>query len=57
MKSKTDLFVTITCIIFLMANLAAIGPKGRSRAKEAACLSKLMKWGQIFQAYTADNNG
>ena len=40
-----------------MANLAAIGPAGRSRATEAACLSNMMKWGQILQVYTAANNG
>jgi hypothetical protein len=62
MKSKTaftkkDLLVVLGCIIFLLANIAAIGEGGRKRAKAAACLSNLLKWGQIFQAYTADNDG
>jgi len=57
MKTKKDTLVVIICIIFLMANLAAIGPGGRRRAREALCLSRLMAWGQVFQAYTAANNG
>lgn len=55
--TKTDFVVVLACIAFLLANIAAIGQGGRSRAKEAVCLSNLMKWGQVFQAYTADNDG
>jgi prepilin-type processing-associated H-X9-DG protein len=62
MKSKTtftkkDLVVVLICIAFLIANIAAVGQIGRKRAQDALCLSNLMKWGQIFQAYTADNDG
>jgi hypothetical protein len=61
MKSKTaftkkDLVAILVCIAFLIANIAAIGEGGRKRAKRAVCLSNLYKWGQIFQAYTADND-
>jgi hypothetical protein len=55
--TKKDLVVVLVCIIFLIANIAAIGEGGRKRPKQAVCLSNLLKWGQIFQAYTADNNG
>jgi hypothetical protein len=55
--TKKDIIVVLVCIIFLLANIAAIGEGGRMRAKEAVCLSNLYKWGQIFQAYTADNDG
>ncbi len=55
--TKKDIIVVLVCFIFLLANLAAINEGGRIRAKEAVCLSNLHKWGQIFQAYTADNDG
>jgi prepilin-type processing-associated H-X9-DG protein len=55
--TKKDVVVALVCFTFLLANLAAIGEGGRMRAKEAVCLSNLHKWGQIFQAYTADNDG
>jgi hypothetical protein len=62
MKSKTthtkrDVAATLACIVFLLANLAAIGPRGRRYAKQALCLSNLHKWGTIFQQFAADNNG
>jgi prepilin-type processing-associated H-X9-DG protein len=55
--TKIDLVVVLVCIVFLLANIAAISEGGRKRAQEAVCLSNLYKWGQIFQAYTADNDG
>jgi hypothetical protein len=55
--TKKDIIVLLACLIFLLANFAAIGESGRKCAKEAVCLSNLLKWGQIFQAYTADNDG
>ncbi len=54
---KKDLVVVLGCIVFLLANIGAIGPRGRQRAKEAVCLSNLRKWGLIFQMYAQDNNG
>jgi hypothetical protein len=55
--TKKDIIVVLGCIIFLLANIAAISEGGRKRAQAAVCLSNLHKWGQIFQAYTADNDG
>jgi hypothetical protein len=55
--TKKDLVAVLICFIFLLANIAAIGEGGRKRAKAAVCLSNLHKWGQILQAYTADNDG
>jgi hypothetical protein len=55
--TKKDLAVVLACSIFLAANIAAVGEGGRKHAKRIVCLSNLHKWGQIFQAYTADNDG
>ena len=55
--TKKDIIVALICFIFLLANIAAISEGGRKRAQAAVCLSNLHKWGQIFQAYTADNDG
>ncbi|MBN1391803.1 MAG: hypothetical protein JW947_03260 [Sedimentisphaerales bacterium] len=55
--TKKDLVVTLLCIVFLLANIAAVGEGGRKRAKRLVCLSNLFKWGQVYNAYTADNNG
>ena len=55
--TKKDVIVTLGCLIFLLANLGAIGTGGRRRAKEALCLSNLRQWGSVFSAYTADYDG
>jgi prepilin-type processing-associated H-X9-DG protein len=55
--TKKDVTVTLGCLIFLLANLGAIGASGRRRAKEAVCLSNLRKWGVCFQLYANDNEG
>jgi hypothetical protein len=55
--TKKDVTVTLGCLIFLLANLGAIGASGRRRAKEAVCLSNLRKWGVCFQLYASDNEG
>ncbi len=54
---KKDLVVSIACIIFLLANIAAVGQRGHRHAKQILCLSNLQKWGQCFHAYAADNDG
>ena len=55
--TKKDLIVVLACIVFLLANIAAIGPRGRRHAKDMLCLSNLHKWGIIFQQFAADNDG
>ena len=55
--SKKDFLVTLGCITFLLANIAAIGTVGRRRAKEMVCLSNLYQWAGVFQAFLDDNNG
>ena len=55
--TKKDVTVTLSCLIFLLANLGAIGTGGRRRAKEAVCISNLRQWGSVFSAYTADYDG
>ena len=54
---KKDTLVVIGCVVFVLANLGAVGPGGRRRAKEAMCLSNLQQWGGAFSMYTEDNNG
>jgi hypothetical protein len=55
--TKKDIAVTLGCLIFLLANLGAVGASGRRRAKEAVCISNLRQWGSVFSAYTADYDG
>jgi len=55
--SKKDFVVTSACVVFLLANIAAIGTSGRRRAKEVVCLSNLQNWGSIFRAFLNDNDG
>jgi hypothetical protein len=55
--TKKDFIVTFVSVVFLLANLAAIGTSGRRRAKEAVCLSNLQNWANIFKAFINDNNG
>ena len=55
--TKKDLIVVLACVVFLLANIAAVGPRGRRHAKQMLCLSNLHKWGIIFQQFAADNDG
>jgi prepilin-type processing-associated H-X9-DG protein len=56
--TKKDLVVVLVSVAFALANLGAVGRStGRRRAKEFACLSNLLRWGRIFQAFTNDNGG
>jgi hypothetical protein len=55
--SRKDLLCFLACVAFLLLNIGAIGAGGRKRAKEMVCLSNLRQWGDIFQAFTNDNNG
>jgi len=55
--TKRDVLVFLGCVIFLLANLGAVGAGGRRLAKEMLCLSNLKEWGTCFSLYTGDNNG
>ena len=55
--TKEDLVVVLCCVVFLLANLGAIGSTGRRRAKEAVCLCNLKQWGVIWKSYTDDHGG
>ena len=55
--AKKDIVVVLACIVFLLANVAAIGPRGRRHAKDVLCLSNLNKWAAISLAFAADNDG
>ena len=55
--TKKDLIVVLACVVFLLANIAAIGPRGRRHAKDMLCLSNLYKWGIAFQIFADDHDG
>jgi len=55
--TKEDLVVVLGCVVFLLANLGAVGSSGRRRAKEAVCLCNLKQWGVIWKSYTDDHDG
>jgi hypothetical protein len=53
--AKKDVVVVLGCAVFVLASLGAIGSTGRRRAKEAVCVSNLLKWGIVWKSYTDDN--
>ena len=55
--TKKDFIVTLACVLFLLANIAAIGTSGRGRAKEAVCLSNLKQLGSAAAMFMVDNDG
>ena len=55
--TKKEVIVVVCCVVFLIANLGAIGAHGRRKAKETLCLSNFRQWGVMWSAFTADNNG
>jgi hypothetical protein len=55
--TKKDVLVVIGAITFVLANMAAVGRTGRMRAKEAVCLSNVLKWGQAWKSYVDDHDG
>lgn len=62
MKAKTaftkkDLIVVLGCIVFLLANIAAIGKSGRGRAKQLVCLANLRQLTNAWLAFAKDNDG
>jgi hypothetical protein len=55
--TRWDLIVGLACVGFLLACLGAAGATGRSRAKQAVCLSNLKSWGIVWKSYTDDRDG
>ncbi len=55
--TKKDAVVLVVLIGCSLANLAAVGASGRSRAKEYVCQSNLRQWGVVFEGLAAENNG
>ena len=55
--TQKDILVAFGCVLFVLANLGAIGPGGRRRAKEALCLSNLRQWGHCYKMFADDNQG
>lgn len=55
--AKTDVLVALACMVFLLANLGAVGNGGRRRAKEAVCVANLKRWGTVWLTFANDNAG
>lgn len=55
--AKKDLIIVLGCVVFVLANLGAVGPGGHRRAKEAVCLANLRQWGIIWSIHAEDNDG
>ena len=55
--TKRDVAVVLGCVVFVLMNIGAVGHSGRARAKEAVCLSNLLKMGAAASMFTNDNGG
>jgi hypothetical protein len=55
--TRRDMVALLACMVFVLCCLGAVGATGRSRAKEAVCLSNVMQWGRIWKIYTDDHDG
>lgn len=55
--TKKEIVVFLSCAVFMLLNIGAIGSGGRRRAKEMVCLSNLRQWGFMFEMYAKDHNG
>ncbi|HUW18453.1 MAG TPA: hypothetical protein VMW16_04055 [Sedimentisphaerales bacterium] len=53
---KRDALVVLGCLVFVLANLGAVGSGGRRRAKEVVCLSNLKRWATVWQMFLDDND-
>ncbi|MHC4658988.1 MAG: hypothetical protein ACYS83_07410 [Planctomycetota bacterium] len=53
--TKNEFLVILACTVFVLASLGAVGSSGRRRAKEAVCVSNLLKWGIVWKSYTDDH--
>ena len=57
MQTKTDVFITLCCAVFLLSGLGAIGVNGREKAKQAACASQISQHLQALFAYGNEHQG
>ncbi|MEN6335713.1 MAG: hypothetical protein ABFE01_15790 [Phycisphaerales bacterium] len=55
--SRHDLGILALCVILLVVSLGAVGSRGRTRAKEAVCVSHLRQWASAFDSALLDNDG
>jgi hypothetical protein len=55
--ANKDVLAVLGCLLFLLANLGAVGVTGRRRAKEAVCVSNLKRWGILWKCWADDNGG
>jgi len=53
---KKDLIAVLSCVVFLLINLGAVGSGGRERAKRAVCLANLRQLTLAWTQYADDND-
>ena len=56
-KTKKDIFVLITCVIFALMNIAAVEHRGRERAKRIVCLANLKQLTAACNVFADENGG
>ncbi|UCD49917.1 MAG: hypothetical protein JSW27_20600 [Phycisphaerales bacterium] len=54
---RSDIAFFLAVVLFLLANLAAVGTAGRERAKRAVCLSHLKTLTQAWRQFADDHDG
>jgi len=54
--NRYDIPILFLCVGFALASLAAVGSRGRTRAKEAVCRSHLRQWASVFDSFTQDHD-
>jgi hypothetical protein len=55
--NRRDLAVVLSCIVFALLALGAVGEGGRRRAQATVCQANLRLWHEIFQNYIKENDG
>ena len=55
--TKSDVLISLVCVVFGLMSLGAIGRGGRERAKRAVCMGNLRALTAAWSMYSDDNDG
>lgn len=55
--TKSDVVISLVCVVFGLTSLGAIGRGGRERAKRAVCMGNLRALTAAWSMYSDDNEG
>jgi hypothetical protein len=55
--ARADVVVLLSCLVFVLLALGAMGAGGRGRAREIVCIENLRRWGAVFDGFVQDNDG